>query len=93
MSNPLLNRVTNDAQRGYAGFRESGVRTQQGYGAQGYAPQQPGPYGPPPGQMPGSPAGPPAADPGWLSRRLANSRRAPGDGRAPGGGAPSARPG
>lgn len=45
MSNPLLNRVTNDAQRGYAGFRESGVRSQQGFGGQGYSPQQPGQYG------------------------------------------------
>lgn len=45
MSNPLLNRVSNDAQRGYAGFRESGVRSQQGAGQQGYAPQQPGQYG------------------------------------------------
>lgn len=46
MSNPLLNRVTTNAQRGgYAGFRESGVQSRQGYGQQGYAPQQPGPYG------------------------------------------------
>ncbi|WP_338748479.1 Bax inhibitor-1/YccA family protein [Janibacter alittae] len=41
MSNPLLNRVADGAQRGgYAGFRESGARSQQGY-----APGQPGRYG------------------------------------------------
>lgn len=36
MSNPILDRVEKDAQRGYAGFRDSGVSNQQ----QGYAPQQ-----------------------------------------------------
>ena len=64
MSNPLLNRVTNDAQRGYAGFRESGVRTQQGYGAQGYAPQQPGPYGQPGYGRPQPGFGEPGSAPG-----------------------------
>lgn len=36
MSNPILDRVEKDAQRGYAGFRDSGSSNQQ----QGYAPQQ-----------------------------------------------------
>ncbi|UUZ44125.2 Bax inhibitor-1/YccA family protein [Janibacter limosus] len=54
MSNPILDRVQKDAQRGYAGFRDTG-RPQQGYsqpragyGQQGYAPQQGG-YGQAPG--------------------------------------------
>lgn len=64
MSNPLLNRVTNDAQRGYAGFRESGVRSPQGSGQQGYAPQQPGQYGQPGHGMPQPGFGEPGAGPG-----------------------------
>lgn len=44
MSNPILDRVQQDAQRGYAGFRDSGTQApQQGYGQ---APQQG--YGQPP---------------------------------------------
>lgn len=53
MSNPILGRVEQDAQRGYAGFRDTGQAPQQqygqqqygqqqGYGQQGYAPQQGG---------------------------------------------------
>jgi len=65
MSNPILDRVQQDAQRGYAGFRDSGAQApQQGYGQQqygqqpGYAPQQygqaPAGYGQRPGyQQPG----------------------------------------
>ena len=65
MSNPLINRVTEDAQRGYAGFRESGVQGRQGAGPQGYAPQQSGQFGQAgygqtvPGQMPGQTHGQP----------------------------------
>ena len=60
MSNPILDRVEKDAQRGYAGFRDTGApqqgygQPQAGYGQQGYAPQQGG-YGQAPagyGQQP-----------------------------------------
>lgn len=44
MSNPLLNRVASDAQRGYAGFRDSGVQSPQAPGHQTPG-QQAGPYG------------------------------------------------
>lgn len=45
MSNPILDRVEKDAQRGYAGFRNSGSPTQQqNYGQQGYG-QAPAGYG------------------------------------------------
>ncbi|WP_435200086.1 Bax inhibitor-1/YccA family protein [Janibacter sp. GS2] len=46
MSNPILNRVEKDAQRGYAGFRDSGMSNHQ----QGYAPQAG--YGQPQGRAP-----------------------------------------
>lgn len=67
MSNPILGRVEQDAQRGYAGFRDTGQAPQhqygqqqygqQAYGNQGYAPQQGQPYGQP--QQYGQPYGQP----------------------------------
>ncbi len=51
MSNPILSRVERDAQRGYAGFRDTAAPQQRqqpappGYGQQGYGQQPP----PPPG--------------------------------------------
>lgn len=36
MSNPILGRVEQDAQRGYAGFRDTGQAPQQQYGQQQY---------------------------------------------------------
>lgn len=77
MSNPILNRVEKDAQRGYAGFRDSGVEypqqghaPTQGYGQpQGYAspqgygqPQQP--YGQPGYEQPQPGFGGPGTVPG-----------------------------
>ena len=64
MSNPILDRVHKDAQRGYAGFRDTGVQNhqqghappqghgqQQPYGQQGHGQPQPGFGGP--GTVPG----------------------------------------
>lgn len=62
MSNPILDRVEKDAQRGYAGFRDTGApqqgygQPQGGYGQQGYAPQQGG-YGQAPAGYGQAPAG------------------------------------
>ena len=39
MSNPILGRVEQDAQRGYAGFRDTGQAPQHQYGQQQYGQQ------------------------------------------------------